>query len=303
MMNKARRSKVGASAWGEMPWHLPDRSCDTLSSGRHSVTSRRVQSRSLWSIAACRSAVLPAAPRLHSPWHHEDHPGHPVSARRHLGRSRRELLDLLGARDRDRSLSVRGRERRRDGADLAARADGSDLARVPPRGPAGPPLRLPGAWALRARTWPIASTRRSSCSIPMPRPSTARCDGAMRSSATRSAEARPISVATTVTARPACPNPWSSIRHSPGAMTGHRAPRLAERPDALPRTPALRRCHRGGRSPRGADHRRHVPAVRERSPRAARLQAARAATVAGLGTGPGHADDRSGAGAPPVSGR
>ena len=142
-----------------------------------------------------------------------------VSARRDVGWIRHELLGLLRARRARRALPLRRRRRR-----AAPRADTAhrvQLARLPPRRRAGPALRLPHARAVRARARPSLQPRPSSCSIPMPRRSTAPCAGTSPTS-TRTCRARPARTMsrTSPTTRPRCRAASSSIRASTGRATG-----------------------------------------------------------------------------------
>ena len=155
--------------------------------------------------------------------------GHPVSARRHLGRRRRQLRAVLRARDARRALPVRlGRRRGRIADDSAARADRHGLARLPAGRPAGAALRLSRPRPVRAAPRPSLQPAQARHSIPTPR-SIGRGRALARLAVRlhgRAATTRPSTIAT---ARRTRRSPRSSIPRSPGATIGRRARRGTRR--------------------------------------------------------------------------
>src|SRR5262249_21365524 len=72
-----------------------------------------------------------------------------LSARRHLGRDRREFRALLGTCEQSRAVPIRCRRcTQRDGAHRLTRADGPGLAWLFAGREAGATLRIPGARPL-----------------------------------------------------------------------------------------------------------------------------------------------------------
>ena len=107
-----------------------------------------------------------------------------LSARRDVGRRRRQLRAVLRTRDARRALPLRfARRGSRDADHSAAGADRHGLARIPARRPSGPAVRLSRSRPVcAARRAPVQSAQAADGSVregrrPAPAPGTSRCSG------------------------------------------------------------------------------------------------------------------------------
>ena len=147
-----------------------------------------------------------------------------LSARRDLGRRRREFRGFFRQCREGGAVHLRVQRPPRGAAHRAARAHGRGLALLPAGGAPRTAIRLSRAWPLRPRTRPsLQSEQAADRALRQAHPGRAEA-GAMRTSAIASAIRRQTCPSTSATTRPACPSAGDRLRlhvgrRSPAAGT------------------------------------------------------------------------------------